>query len=291
MDFSFPGDIRVIDLNGDQFADRMYAADMGGQVWRFDIFNGQPPASLVNGGVIAQLGGAGLASPTLPDTRRFYYAPDVALVSNENYSFIHIGIGSGYRAHPNDTINQNRFYALRDYATFGSKTQAFYDADTPVTDADLVDVTTNTTASVPQGALGWKLLLNSGTGWVGEKVLAETRTFNNEVYVTTFRPGTSGAGCEPALGTNRQYIMSLFNGAPVNNLDGVGGNGPGQLTEADRYTEYEGAPPPETVFIFADDPACVGASCPPVACVDINCGVTPFPNNPIRTFWTQESIE
>ena len=47
-----------IDLDGNGFADRMYAADMGGQVWRFDITNGQPAASLVAGGVIAQLGAA-----------------------------------------------------------------------------------------------------------------------------------------------------------------------------------------------------------------------------------------
>lgn len=290
MDYSIPGDIRVVDLNGDQFADRMYAADMGGQVWRFDITNGQPASTLVNGGVIAQLGAAGLAAPTLQETRRFYYAPDVALVSTGDYSYIHVGIGSGYRAHPNDTINQNRFYALRDYDTFNKLTQAQYDAITPVVDADLVDVTADASASVPQGAPGWKLLLDDG-GWIGEKVLAETRTFNNTVYVTTFRPGTAGVGCEPSLGTNRQYVMSLFNGAPVNNLDTTVDSDPDNLTVEDRYTEYEGAPPPETVFIFADDPACVGGQCPPIACVDVNCGLTNFPNNPVRTFWSQENIE
>ncbi len=38
---AFPGDIRVFDLTGDGYADRMYAGDMGGRVWRFDINNGQ----------------------------------------------------------------------------------------------------------------------------------------------------------------------------------------------------------------------------------------------------------
>ena len=288
MDYSIPADIRVIDLNGDSFADRMYAADMGGQVWRFDIFNGQAPGALVNGGVIAKLGAAGLVMPTLADTRRFYYAPDVALASTTDYSFIHIGIGSGYRAHPNETSNQNRFYALRDYETFSTMTQPEYDALTPIVDGDLVDVTVDTSANVPQGSPGWKLELSDG-GWIGEKVLAETRTFDNEVFVTTFRPGASGTGCQPALGTNRQYIMSLFNGAPVNNRDGSPDTDP--LSLQDRYVEYQGAPPPETVFIFADDPACVGNQCPPVACVDVNCDLTNFPNLPVRTFWTQESIE
>jgi hypothetical protein len=151
-----------------------------------------------------------------------------------------------------------------------------------------VDVTTDTSASVPQGSPGWKLLLNDG-GWRGEKVLAETRTFNNQVYVTTYRPGAVGNGCQPALGTNRQYIMSLFNGAPVQNLDNSAD--PTVLTEEDRYTEWLGAPPPETVFIFADDPACVGAQCPPVQCVDVNCGLTNFDPSPKRTFWSEEAIE
>jgi type IV pilus assembly protein PilY1 len=290
MDYSIPGDIRVVDLNGDGFADRMYAADMGGQVWRFDVLNGQPAASLVNGGVIAQLGAAGLAAPTFADTRRFYYAPDIALASAGDYSFLHIGVGSGYRAHPNEMDNQNRFYALRDYRTFAAMAQAEYDAAAPIRDGDLIDVTADASADVPKGSFGWKLELNDG-GWIGEKVLAETRTFNNSVYVTTFRPGVSGAssGCQPSLGTNRQYIMSLFNGAPVNNRDGSADTDP--LTVEDRYVEYQGAPPPETVFIFADDPACVGAQCPPVACVDVNCGLTDFPNVPIRTFWAQDSIE
>ena len=288
MNYSIPSDIRVIDLNGDQFADRMYAADMGGQVWRFDIFNGQPKSTLVTGGVLAQLGAAGMASPTLADTRRFYYAPDVALVNNDEFNYMHIGIGSGYRSHPNEATNQNRYYALRDYDTFTAISQPAYRAITPVTDADLVDVTTNTTASVPQGAPGWKLLLNDG-GWRGEKVLAETRTFNNQVYVTTYRPGTAGNGCQPALGTNRQYIMSIYNGSPVTNLDNS--SDPTVLTETDRYTEWLGAPPPETVFIFADDPACVGSQCPPVQCVDVNCGLTNFDSNPRRTFWTEEIVD
>ncbi|MCM2312005.1 MAG: PilC/PilY family type IV pilus protein, partial [Steroidobacteraceae bacterium] len=41
MKHSIPGDVRVVDLTGDGFADRIYAADLGGRIWRFDIFNGQ----------------------------------------------------------------------------------------------------------------------------------------------------------------------------------------------------------------------------------------------------------
>ncbi len=82
MDYSIPADINVMDINGDLLADRMYFGDMGGQVWRFDVYNGQSPANLVTGGVIAQLGSAPLAMPTVQQTRRFYYAPDAAIVSH-----------------------------------------------------------------------------------------------------------------------------------------------------------------------------------------------------------------
>ncbi len=37
MKNAIPGDVRVFDLSGDGFADRMYAADLGGRVWRFDF--------------------------------------------------------------------------------------------------------------------------------------------------------------------------------------------------------------------------------------------------------------
>jgi type IV pilus assembly protein PilY1 len=94
MDYSMPAEVKVVDFDGDGLADRMYSADMGGQVWRFDIFNGQPAASLINGGVIAQLGSAPTASPPLANVRRFYYSPDVAMVSTQDYSFVHVVIGS-----------------------------------------------------------------------------------------------------------------------------------------------------------------------------------------------------
>jgi len=60
----------------------MYASDMGGQLWRFDITNGEDPANLVAGGVIAQLGAEGLGSPTDADTRRFYNSPDISIFND-----------------------------------------------------------------------------------------------------------------------------------------------------------------------------------------------------------------
>ncbi|HVS25345.1 MAG TPA: hypothetical protein VMU03_16585, partial [Gammaproteobacteria bacterium] len=200
-------------------------------------------------------------------------------------------IGSGHRAHPLSLVNHDRFYALRDYRGTGKLTQAEYDAIVPIKDADLTDITDNVTLSVPQGQPGWRFELRDG-GWIGEKVLADTRTFNNDVFFTTFRPSSNSSSCEPQFGVNRVYRMSLFNGAPVTNLDGSTGNGP--LTASDRYQEFEGSISSEVVFIFPSGaPGCVGDQChpPPVACVDLFCFAPGFSNNPVRTFWTEQSAD
>ena len=298
MAYSIPADVKVIDLDGDGFADRMYAADMGGQIWRFDIFNGQPASSLVTGGVIARLGSAGLDAPSLADARRFYYAPDVALASTRAGAFLHIGIGSGYRAHPNETQNENRFYALRDHDPrdhdpFRHLSQAEFDARQVVTEEDLVDVTdpSDPSAVVEPGSAGWMMRLAPG-----EKVLAEARTFDNDVYFTTFTPDTAQneTRCEPRLGTNRLYIVSLFDGEPVTNLDGSLDED--ELTIEDRAMEFLGSIASEVSFLFpsASNPdSCVGDACRPlpVVCVDLFCFPTSFGNNPIRTFWRQERVD
>jgi type IV pilus assembly protein PilY1 len=130
----------------------------------------------------------------------------------------------------------------------------------------------------------------------GEKVLAEARTFNNQVFFTSFTPGAGvgdTANCKPALGTNRLYTVSLFNGAPVNNLD-TSTSGP--LTDTDRYRVFNGSLASEVVFIFPspDDPTtCVGDQCtpPPIACVDLFCFPPGFANNPVRTFWSERAID
>lgn len=302
MQYSIPGDIKALDVDGDRFADLMYAGDMGGQVWRFDIFNGNNVGSLVTGGVVAQLGSAPNATPTTAESRRFYYAPDLALTSDRYSSFLHVGIGSGHRAHPNSTFTQDRFYALRDYEPFDHHPQSYYNNLTPITEADLVDITDDITAVVPSGSTGWKFELRQ----VGEKVLAEARTFNNQVFFTTFTPGAGALsnGCQPTLGTNRLYIMDLLTGAPVNNLDNSADED--NLTEADRYRDFPGSISSEVVFLFPspddsvpdpNDPnppePCVGDQCtpPPLACVGMFCFPPGAGDVPIRTFWSQETTQ
>ena len=141
MTRSIPSKIRVIDLNGDGLADRMYAADLGGQVWRFDILNGVKPSKLVTGGVIASLGAEALESPSEADTRRFYETPDVAIFTDKIQArrYLAINIGSGYRAHPLNNNTNDRLYSIRDANIFNSLSQSQYDGYKVVKDDDLVE--------------------------------------------------------------------------------------------------------------------------------------------------------
>ncbi|MEJ1965720.1 MAG: PilC/PilY family type IV pilus protein [Gammaproteobacteria bacterium] len=219
MSNSIPGRITVIDTNGDQFADRLYAGDMGGRIWRFDIYNGQDPSTLVTGGIFGKLGDGGLPSPTPANNRRFYNAPDVSLVQIRGTDpFYNVAIGSGYRGHPLDLKTEERFYSLRDRNPYAQFSQDAYNKAKPILDTDttLVDISADPTGTpVTSTDEGWKLTLSKRDG-AGEKVLSESITVNNVVLFTTFQP-TSAAGkgaCFPTA-TNRAYALTAFGGKPA----------------------------------------------------------------------------
>lgn len=223
MTHSIPGRTNVIDLDGDGFADRMYAADLGGRVWRFDIHNGHERDTLVTGGVLAQLGAGDDPVPDIRRHRRFYYAPDVALMQRRGAEpYFNLAIGSGYRGHPLHTGTRDRFYSIRDRSPFTRLDQASYDALAPIRESDLVDVTDSiTTVSVPASARGWRLELRLNGGWVGEKVLAEALTVNGVVLFPTYQPmpPTARDPCLPASGVNRVYALSVDTGRPAIDFD------------------------------------------------------------------------
>ncbi len=51
MNNSIPSRVTVLDTHSDKFADIMYVGDMGGRLWRFDIWNGEDVGDLVTGDV------------------------------------------------------------------------------------------------------------------------------------------------------------------------------------------------------------------------------------------------
>jgi type IV pilus assembly protein PilY1 len=237
MDNAIPGRITVLDHNGDGFADRMYAGDMGGRIWRFDILNGSEPDLLVRGGIFAALGNGSVTGGTDLTNRRFYNAPDVSLVrSRGEPSYYNIAIGSGYRGHPLDRTTVERFYSLRDMEPFAVYPQTTYNTRAFIIDDDtLFDVSLDPAGStVNSESKGWKYTLNRNGG--GEKVLAEATTVDGVILFPTYEPVDPSVAnpCAPSS-INRVYALTAFAGKPAINFNTVGTvNQP--LNNADVFT-------------------------------------------------------
>lgn len=224
MKYSMPSPVRVIDLQTNQAgqlvydsagtADQIFVGDMGGQIWRFIIHNGNTADQLVTGGVMADLGGDGV------NARRFYHAPDVALTRVGGALKLAVNIGSGYRGHPLHKVIQDRFYSLQTSSLTTSAT-AVIDED------DLADVTSVFTESGTTTALtgkqGWMITLGDD----GEKVLSAALTVNNVIYFNTYEPTARQGSCQANVGLNRAYSVKLGDGRPVRNS--------GDIDASDRY--------------------------------------------------------
>jgi type IV pilus assembly protein PilY1 len=293
MTRAFPSQIRVIDINGDHFADRMYASDVSGQIWRFDIFKGQAPSALVTGGVIGRFGAEGLASPSAADTRRIYNSPDISIFQDKARRYIAVSIGSGYRAHPLDNSATDRFYSLRDPDIFNQLTQAQYDSYDVATDADMVEVSGQVGVTLNPGDRGWKFTLPAT-----QKILADSVTFDDSIFFVGFSPDVKAlSDCETTVGRNFLYRVNVVNGDPVvNNLDSLDPNDPLAADDA-RATELkQGGIAIRPIFLFPsplDSENCQGEECSPlpIGCVGVECFDPGFTNNPVRTLWTQDGIE
>jgi len=288
MEHSIPAPLRVIDVNLDGYIDRIYTGDMGGRIWRFDLFNGNSAATFGEGGIIASLGAADLNSPTAADVRRFYNQIDAAESRVGLNRYFALNVGSGYRAHPLDRTTDEEFFSIRDFKAYDSlkSDDAFY--STPVVRSDLTDITDPLTSALPYDTKGWRLRLiqadlpgNKG----GEKVLGRSLTIAGAVLFTTFSPGATANTCSAAKGKNRLYAVSLSEGRPVLNLDGkfvpvpVGTAG---VSNADYSEELNfGGLGSEVHVIFSGDQN--GYS----SCVSLSCGAEPIDGSGKMTFWTE----
>ena len=290
MDYAIPGDVRTVDVDLDGFTDQLYAADMGGQVWRFDV-NQYATGSdkLFGGGVIADLSGTAAA-----DQRRFYSEPDVALVEGGGERFMAVSIGSGWRAHPLDTIGEDRFYVIRQQTVrgtpegYGKKTVA--GTWTPLTEVDLLNIKSpNTTGAASLGAA------DAANGWYadfdtkGEKVLSRSLTFNGAVAFTTFVPDDAAAPCAVALGSGRAYLLDVRTGQPARDLDGrnaaedsaskgIQRHAGGELSADSALRLNHGGIPPEPAVLISE-------SGKPILVVGPERIDAELDNDTSRTFW------
>lgn len=208
MNYSIPSGVNVTALqtndqgkiftDPDGLAGQIFVGDMGGQVWRFHINNGESGNGLVTGGIFASVAGNDVVS-----ARRFYHEPEIALVTAKNKLNLTVNIGSGYRGHPLNKVIDDRFYSFR--------TEYLDEIGSVLTETDLYDATSleqATTTEVEEllSKQGWYIRLVPD----GEKALSRPLAIGGKLYFNTYEPKANQNSCQAATGITRAYSVNLL---------------------------------------------------------------------------------
>jgi type IV pilus assembly protein PilY1 len=212
-------DVSGFDSNADSYMNRVYAGDLGGNIFAFEDDDGDGTWSKRKLFSASAIDGV---------QRKIFYAPDAAAKIYEGSVGEIIFFGTGDRADPGETGVVNRLYAIKndweDSGTF-----------TTLTESDLVDVTADliqmgteaqkaAVAEALANAKGWYIRLEN----LGEKMTASPTLFAGVVYFTTYTPEPLGGvdpedacGANTASGTARLYAVNYLTGAAVHDYSEV----------------------------------------------------------------------
>jgi len=215
MTYSFPGNVYLI-KDADGFVKKIYAGDLGGQMWRFGYFAGTYPASDLN---IDNWEGRIFFRTDADNSFKFMYPPSVT--DESGYQLVLMGTGD--REDACETTTSDRIYAVKDDHSNTTIVGEVLSGGAVVPDDlvpdDLVDVT-NTAATPPiiddangdvdsngRNDMGWYIRLQNG-----EKVLSEGAVLSGVLYMTSFVPNDQP--CVPG-GDAMLYALSYKTGAAV----------------------------------------------------------------------------
>jgi type IV pilus assembly protein PilY1 len=272
LKYSIAADITLVDRNRDGTIDRMYAADVGGQVWRVDLqpINGNTPDKWKLH-LLATLGECATGV-----CRKFFYPPEV--ITTGTYDAVILG--SGDREHPlfNNTAatgKQNMAFLLKDEVT-GNDASGL--TTISLAAGDLFDAT----GTLYDGSLrGYHIDLADG-----EKVVNAPLVTAGFVFFGTNQPTAPTANaCTATLGTARGYQLSPFT-ASLRFVVFAGGGLPPSPVSGVVNININGIPQLVPFLIGAGNPDCTGADCvsalggqkPPI---DVS-------TSRIRTYWYQQ---
>lgn len=215
--------VAVLDSNNDGITDRIYATDIGGNVWRMDL-----PSATSGDWSIFKF--ASISTGSSPNNRMFFAEPAVAQtqfnnihsesgeLSYQSIPYDAVTVGTGNRTKPaSDKITNDMFFVFQDRNVV---TKTFQDTDIPaaLTLADLYDVTAAAPVSDSDN-----VAFGSKRGWyyslavAGEKSLSASLIFDGKVYFTSFIPPTNegvdpDAGICSFSGQGRLYVFDLHRG-------------------------------------------------------------------------------
>lgn len=207
MNSSIVSNIIPVDKDSDADIDILYAADLGGRIWRIDANNTLQVTLL-----------ADFNDGTRAGNRRFFASPDVSYstagyiaykesqgateVSKRKMGRFQISIGSGYRAKPLNTEVNDKFFLINDLDVTSTPGVP---APDPLGVTDLADYKTSSSTDVKRKR-GFYLDL-SGTG---EKVLASSLSTSGKIFFSTFTPSqrNDSLSCEAGVaGSSKRYTL------------------------------------------------------------------------------------
>ena len=192
-------DAAGFDANGNGITNRVYAGDLGGNVFAFEDDDGDGDWSR------RKLFSAPVEARTA--RRKIFYAPDAV---EETFGEM-IFFGTGDRAIPEGTSVINRIYAVKNYwenpATFNT-----------LTESDLTDVTEDLivlgdaqdqvdTREALALSKGWYIELDQNTG---EKMTSYVTVFNGVVYFTTYTPESGPPPADLCAGVSGRGTARLY---------------------------------------------------------------------------------
>lgn len=221
---SIPNSVAVLDSNSDGISDRIYATDVGGNVWRMDLPSDD--TSTWSAHKLAELGGSiGF------NDRRFFAEPVVAqtVFSNiskvtvtegetstttttyQNVPYDAVTVGSGNRAHPTEKTVENMYFVIQDRnvvtRTFGTSENPTPDV---ITMSNLYDVSSKAPETEDENiAFGKK------RGWFydfadsGEKSLSAGVILDGKVYFTSYVPSNDATSETVCIVSGQGYIYAL----------------------------------------------------------------------------------
>ncbi|MDX2320261.1 MAG: PilC/PilY family type IV pilus protein [Moritella sp.] len=200
--------LAVMDSDGDSYADRIYAPDTAGNIYRIDmpkIFDADKHKFLMEVNQwrlfkLANLGGSAV------NDRRFFNAPSIVRARDiEGNSYDGLLLGSGDITHPNSNMTvQNYFFNLKDTNIY-PKVWGNAEGETPIPSAITIAHLSVIKHSSLSGndalsdvandmkVAGWRYVLNQtgaadGSSLGGEKSLGSAVVINGVVHFNTYTP-------------------------------------------------------------------------------------------------------
>lgn len=231
--------LRFIANSSNKYVNEVYAGDLYGSLWRFDL-NATPPAPQ-----ISQLFTSSSATPISAEV-------DMAIDGNTGVRWIFFGTGQYLDIGDRSTTATQYLVALRDGTANSTKTWS-----SPANFASLTTVANLTTGLSAIPATGWKYVLTTSKERVAVKPITDLQTV---VFISTI---PTDDACSPGI-NSRVYALDYSTGVTrfrdANNLPVPSRLYPGSITNV----SFQGTSVGGKLKVCKDDGTCESEKLPPI---------------------------